>query len=196
MRILEEGWIDAGLKCVERDPKAALAYYEKALELNPTSWLGLMNKVHALENLGRINEAVEFLGKAAAVPHDNEESRSTRGVLLARLGNRESALADARASMADGRPKSIYRAACVYALTSRKEPKDRAEALRLLAEALRQGFGVEYLEDDADLDPLRQDPAFKRILEAVRELKKVPRPTMPKENQDRTASAAGPYVDG
>src|SRR5262249_21181909 len=173
-------WIDAGLKCVEREPKAALAYYEKALELHPTSWLGLMNKVHALENLGRLDEAVVFLGKAAAVPHDNEESRSTRGGLLARLGKREGAHADAKASMADGRPVSIYRAACVYALTSRKEPKDRAEALRLLAEALRRGFGVDYIEDDPDLDPLRQEPAFKRILEAVRELKNVPRPTLPK----------------
>jgi tetratricopeptide (TPR) repeat protein len=191
MRILEDGWIDAGVQCVERDPKAALAYYDKALELNPTSWLGLMEKVHALENLGRIDEAVTFLDKAAAVPHGDEESRSTRGVLLARLGKRESAHADARASMTDGRPKSIYRAACVYALTSRKEPKDRAEALRLLAEALRRGFGVDYIEDDPDLDPLRQEPAFKQILQAVRELKNIPRPTLPKEKQDTTASAAG-----
>src|SRR5262249_52696739 len=146
MTVLEHGWIDAGVERVERDPKGALSYYEKALELNPTSWLGLMEKVHALENLGRIEEAVKFLDKATALPHGDLERRGPRGGLLAGLGKRERAQADAKASMADGRPKSIYRAACVYALTSRTDPKDRAEALRLLAEALRRGFGVDYLE--------------------------------------------------
>jgi serine/threonine protein kinase/tetratricopeptide (TPR) repeat protein len=184
---LEQAWIDRGVERVERQPKAALADFERVLEINPDSWPGLMNKAHALENLGRIEEAVAILGRAAALPHENAESRSARSVLLARLGKRDAAHADAKASIADGRPFSLYRAACVYALTSRQHTEDRVEAMRLLGEALRRGCGFEYLDEDTDLDPIRSDPEFQRILRAARELKTTPPPRL-KPQRDTAVS--------
>ena len=53
--------------------------------------------------------------------------RGTRGVYLARLGRRDTALADAEALEEDRSPFIRHQAAGIYALTSRVNPDDRAE---------------------------------------------------------------------
>jgi eukaryotic-like serine/threonine-protein kinase len=89
-------------------------------------------------------------------------------VLLARLGRREAAHADAREALQrDGGPANHYQVAGIYALTSRQNPDDRREAFRLLASALRQGYGFAHLKADRDLDPIRGQPEFSRIVEAA-----------------------------
>ena len=53
--------------------------------------------------------------------------------------------------------------ACVYALGG--EPD---EALRGLAQAIRNGFGhKEWLEADSDFDPIREDPRFQALLKSL-----------------------------
>ena len=100
---------------------------------------------------------------------DFVEALAGRGVLLARLGRREAAIRDARAALAlDDRGADLYQAACIYALTSRQEPADRAEALRLLAEAVRKdGSWLAVAREDHDLDPIRDRPAFRELLGAL-----------------------------
>ena len=72
-------------------------------------------------------------------PDDVEGRRAGRGVYHARLGRRDAALADARAALATSdQAFTIYQVAGIYALTSRQQPEDRREALRLLAIALRK----------------------------------------------------------
>ena len=48
---------------------------------------------------------------------------------------------------------------------------DRHEAFRLLSSALRKGYGFELLAQDRDLDPIRDDPEFHRLVEAARILR-------------------------
>ena len=68
-----------------------------------------------------------------------------------------------------------YDAACAYALASqplaKKDPakgRDRAErAIRLLQTAIQNGYSnYNHMQEDADLDPLRELPAFADIMKA------------------------------
>jgi hypothetical protein len=42
--------------------------------------------------------------------------------------------------------------------------------LALLASALRNGYGSKLIDGDIDLDPIRNDPGFQKILQAARTL--------------------------
>jgi hypothetical protein len=103
-------------------------------------------------------------------------------VLYARLGQREPALRDAEETLArDASPPRLYQVACIYALTSRQEPDDRLRAFPLLSAALRQGFGFELLDGDHDLDPIRDEAEFRRLVQAARALR--PAAPLPKARQ-------------
>jgi hypothetical protein len=98
--------------------------------------------------------------------------RAGRGVLLARLGRRDEALRDAGdAERLDPRSEVLYQTAGIYALTSRTNPTDLKDAIRLLAAAMRQGYGLDLLEIDPDLRPIRGQPEYRRLLEAARTLR-------------------------
>jgi hypothetical protein len=98
-------------------------------------------------------------------------------VLLARAGERDAAVRDARdALLLDTRAPNTYQVACVFALTSPGRPDDRREALALLASALGTGYGLDLVDTDTDLDPLRADPEFRRVVERARQLRPAPTP--------------------
>ena len=62
-----------------------------------------------------------------------------------------------------------------------QEPADRREAFRLLESALNRGFGLNLIEQDRDLDAIRDQPEFRQLVEAarVRRSKGTPRPGKP-----------------
>jgi eukaryotic-like serine/threonine-protein kinase len=159
-----------GLARQARDPRSALADYESALKLNPHYREALQNKANVLaEVFGRTEEAIAVLDGAVAFHPNYVSARAGRGVLHARLGHREAAHADARESLQrDSKPFTVYQVAGIYALTSRQAPDDVREAFRLLESALNLGFGLDLLEKDRDLDPIREKPEFRRLVEAAR----------------------------
>jgi Flp pilus assembly protein TadD len=161
----EQSWLARGAARVAGDPEGALADFEAALVLNPRSLDGLRNKAHVLsERLGRTGEAVAVLDRLVRLYPDFVRGRGDRGVLLARLGRRREALVDARGCLErSDQPLTHYQVAGIYALTSRRDAGDRREALRHLSVALRQGVGADLLNTDHDLDPLRDDPEFRRL---------------------------------
>jgi tetratricopeptide (TPR) repeat protein len=165
-------WVARGLARVDADPKGALADFDRALEVNPPYLPALEDRAAVLaERLGRTDDAVEALGRVIRLAPERGQPRAGRGVLLARLGRRDEALRDVReAERLDPRPEVLYQAAGVYALTSEKVPADRREAFRLLGAALRRGHGVDLLEIDPDLRPIRGQPEYRRLLEAARTL--------------------------
>jgi tetratricopeptide (TPR) repeat protein len=166
----EQSWIARGVARVPRDPQGALADFEAAARRNPRSRVALVNQAHVLaERLGRTDEAVRALDQVVALFPEYVPGRASRGVLLARLGRREAALNDAQESLLrDTGPAVTYQVAGIYALTSRQHPEDQAEAYRLLGSALRRGYGRELLAQDRDLDPLRDQPEFQRLIEATK----------------------------
>ena len=68
--------------------------------------------------------------------------------------------------------RTWYYLACTYSLTSQKKPEDRKQALQALANALRKGFGHQYIEKDTDLAPLRKEAEFQRLVNAALALRK------------------------
>ena len=159
-----------GLARQPRDPRSALADFESALKLNPHYLTALQNKASVLgEVLGRTQEAVATLDQLLTFYPDYVPALAGRGILHARLGRREAAIADAgSALLKDTKPFNVYQVAGIYALTSRQSPDDRREALRLLESALSQGFGLDLLDRDRDLDAIREQPEFRRLVQAAR----------------------------
>ena len=93
-------------------------------------------------------------------------ARAGRAVQSARLGDRTAAHRDAVGCLRrDTAPFTLYQLAGVYALTSRGEAADRREALRLLAAAFTAGYrDFAVVAADADLDTLRADPEFAKLV--------------------------------
>lgn len=168
----ETSWVARGVAKLRSDPQGALADFEQALKLNPQSRAALEDKAHVLaELLGRPAEAVAALDRVMQLFPDYGAGYAGRGVLLARLGRYRAARDDARnAMLRDTSPPTVYRAACIYALASADNRDDRQEALRLLSVALRGGFGLEVVNVDPDLAPLRGNSDFREIIEAARAL--------------------------
>jgi tetratricopeptide (TPR) repeat protein len=165
----EHGWLARGIARMVADPPGALADFQKALEFNPRSLVALQNRAHLLGRTGHTEEAAATLDRAVALYPDYVPARAGRGVYRARLRQRTTALEDAReALLRDTSAANVYQVAGIYALTSRENAEDRPEAFRLLATALRGGFGFDLLEADRDLDSIRQEPEFQRLVQAAR----------------------------
>jgi tetratricopeptide (TPR) repeat protein len=167
----ELSWVARAEARLSDDPKAALADVDEALRLNPLSVFALQLKAHILgERLNRSDEALAVLNRAVEVFPDHVPTRAGRAVELARRGRRAEALRDAQAALnRDAGPTNLYQVGCVYALTSRTDPADRARARTLVWDALRAGFGLDFVDTDADLDPIR-DADFKRMVSDAKAL--------------------------
>jgi serine/threonine protein kinase/Tfp pilus assembly protein PilF len=175
------GWIDRGMARLNKgDDEGALQDFAEAARCNPLSRDAIQDQAYVLgERLKRPADAVRLLDRELELYPDQPAVILSRGVYHARLGHRDAAITDARRAV-DMAPRDggvLYRAACVYALTSQLpgDPRgDRRRAIGYLADALQCGFGFEYVDSDDDMAPLRNDPEFAELRKFVgktRELK-------------------------
>jgi tetratricopeptide (TPR) repeat protein len=167
------GWLARGYARMNSDPKGALADFDEGLKLNPRLLAGLQNKAHLLGRSGQNQDALRVLDQAVEWYPDYVPARAGRGVYHARLSHRDLAHQDAEESLRrDKSPLNVYQLAGIYALTSRTHPEDRKEALRLLSMALVKDVGLlNQLENDKDLDPIRQDKEFTQLVTKTRALR-------------------------
>jgi tetratricopeptide (TPR) repeat protein len=173
----DRGWITRGMARMPKDPAAkleayrdALADFDRALALNPRSAGALQFKARVYSLAGENRRAVAVLTELLGHYPEAADALSGRAMLYSRLGERAKAHADAAAALAldDVPPRTVYQLAGVYAMTSKSHPDDKREAFRLLASALRKGFGFDLLDQDRELDPLRSDPEFSEVVESAR----------------------------
>lgn len=64
----------------------------------------------------------------------------------------------------------LHQTAGMHAVLSQRNGADRRKALALLAEALQKGFGMQELESDPELNPIRDQVEFCQLIQAVRDL--------------------------
>jgi tetratricopeptide (TPR) repeat protein len=168
----EMSWIARAENRLADDPRAALADDEEALKLNPTSIFGLQLKAHILaEHLNRPAEAMAALDRAVELNPDFVPARAGRGVMLAREGKRDAAIRDAKDALRrDASATNLYQVGCIYALTAKTHPQDKPEAIRLLWGGLKRGYGLDIVDTDTDLDPIRNDPDFQQMVKDARAL--------------------------
>jgi tetratricopeptide (TPR) repeat protein len=164
----EEGLVARGLAHEEDgDMEAALADFTEAVQRYPRSAAGLRDKAFILsDKLGRDREALAPLDRLIELYPAYARAWGARGVVRARLGLRDDALADVQKALqldpVSGRSQD--QAACAYALTAANHPTDRDEAFRFLCQSLRKGRSWDRLPDSTDLAPLRSDPRFAELV--------------------------------
>lgn len=169
----ETGWTARGVLRAATDPQAALADLDQALQLNPTYLPALESKAHVLsEQLHDVEGALAVLDAALKRHPRHSLTLAASGVLLARKG--DTGFAKLRAELAlaeDASPSNLYQVAGIFSLLSSTDDDHRERAFSLLTSALRAGFGTELIEHDHDLDPLRKDDRFARLLTAIATLR-------------------------
>ena len=147
-------------------------HYEDASRVRPEDYQALLLMQSPLNSLGRHEEAKSALrrGLLLAEKHLELNPDDSRALYLAagalvQLGNKERALEWARRAHAVDPEDSglLYNVACIYSLASMKD-----DALTCLDKAIQNGFGHrEWVENDSDLDPIRDDPRFQVLLKRL-----------------------------
>jgi tetratricopeptide (TPR) repeat protein len=167
----EESFVHRGVMRRTKDPRGALADFQAAVRLNPGSLPGLYNQAFLLaEHLGRPGEALGLFDRIVKRYPHLPAPRVSRGIIRARLGQREAAHADGREArkLAGNTAEMLFRVACIHAQTSRHHRKDSEEALRLLGLALQLGYGHDQVATNRDLEPLHGDWRFHQLAGAAR----------------------------
>ncbi|MCA9179029.1 MAG: tetratricopeptide repeat protein, partial [Planctomycetales bacterium] len=169
----EASWIARGVARVKDDPRGALSDFREALRINPASEPALQNMAHVLSGpMEQPADAIEPMSELVEHSPRAELAHANRGVLLARLGRREAAIADAEAAARAGDdPDVSYRIACIHALLVDDEHTETTRAIQWLARSLRDRSSLFRIAlSDPDLAKIRQRPETRRLLEAAQVL--------------------------
>ena len=164
----EMDWTTRGFFRAKSDPEGAIKDFDRALKLNPRYFKALQNKAATMAcQLNRQSDALAVLNQLVDYFPDRVQAHADRGVLLARLGRIDEACKEANFSLGlDRSAIRTYQIGSLYAALCKHDPKFKAEALRHLSESLRLGLKQrEYFKTDADLDPIRDDPDFRKLAE-------------------------------
>ncbi len=171
----ETSWLSRGLAQMKvNQPQRALADFESALKLNAISVDAFQNiaTVQA-EFLDQPEAAITAISRIIELHPDDLVSIVTRGVLYARLDQREKAHADAKTVLQKSSSADLlFRAAGIYSLTSCQQVEDASMAINLLNQAAFQdpGLVLSQISDDPDLEPVHDHEGFRALLEKLRSL--------------------------
>ena len=169
----DRSWVARGLARLPNHPDLARADFLEAMKLNPTSHDGYRNLSMVLsEYLKQPDESSQVITEALTHHPEDAYLWAGRAVLHARAGRRAEAIqAAVEARNLSGDPLLIYMVACVYSLTSTESESDRGDALKALAESLRQDPTLlNVAESDPDLVAIRPLPQYSEVLQAARTL--------------------------
>ena len=174
----EDSLVERGIALIQEGRlDEALQDFDAALILNPHSVNAWQTRAHVFsEKKQELKPAIESFNKVVEIEQNNPEKLATRGVLLARAGDRIAAYRDAKTALQLSQSgDTLYRVAGIYALTSQHEPGDKKRAIGLLSAAfLREpGTVLKYLEIDPDLQSLKSEPEFAEIQKAIARLQEL-----------------------
>ncbi len=152
--------------------RASIERFREASRLRPEDYNAPIFLATALEAVGDHDEAKEAfaMGLGRVVQHVELHPDDARALMLGAQSLYEDGQAELgvewsrRALEIDPEDSGIlYNAACLHAVRG-----DYDEALKLLDQAVRFGFGMrEWIENDPDFASVRGDPRFRAILEKL-----------------------------
>ena len=147
--------------------KDALDDLEQALKIDAGHLPSLIAKARILaERKGQNQDALATLDRLVALYPDYSPALGQRGLLHARLGQHLKAYDDV-VRLLDRHPDPAhhYQAAKIYAVTSKFQAGDRQQALKQLSFALRNGHGWEHFQTDPDLESLRGEAEYQKLVQ-------------------------------
>jgi serine/threonine protein kinase/Flp pilus assembly protein TadD len=170
-----KSWLTRGLAHAKvNQSEQAIADFEMSTRLDPESADAWQNLAMVQgEILNELELAIDAISEVIALRSTDPKPLATRGVLQARAGRRDAALADAHAALElQSDADTLFRAAGIFALTSQTIAADRDKAFELLrAAAFRDPeFVLSRVEATQNLEALRQQPEYQRILASLRQL--------------------------
>jgi tetratricopeptide (TPR) repeat protein len=148
--------------------KEAIEPFESAAGLRAEDYQALCFLGAAYTGLGQEAKAaaayarsIEVAKQQLSVNPGDVRALYMGAVAWARIGRRKEALAWAKKALVlDSQDSAVlYNVACLYALLHRTE-----EALNCLRRVVRSGWRKEWIKNDPDLNSLRDNPEFKRLL--------------------------------
>lgn len=150
----------------------AARHFAEASRVRPEDYQALLVGGGVLAGLGRKTEAEASYrrGLQAAERHLQMHPDDARALCLAaqgwtQLGNPDRALDWANRAIAidPEEPMTLYNVACVYSLQNKVD-----QALDCLEQAVQLGYGHKaWIENDADLNPLRSHPRYQALLQKM-----------------------------
>lgn len=176
----------------ETEPEAALEDLREAHRLNPDRpyLLYEMARILAVE-LNRHEDALELFDQVLAIQPKNEYALSRRALSLVRLNRKADALNDLKVAMQEPNDaKNLYQAACVHALIGMSQ--NRRRAITLLAKAIHQGYVPKNLENDPDLESIRNLGEFSVISRFIATAHRDQRVNPPSTEDDDLTSDLSP----
>lgn len=154
-----------------RSPERARRVFEAILKTSPRHPQALYGCAMLAASQGRLTEAIHHFDIALDESPDYIEARCYRAVILARMGKWQRASEDInRCLLRDPQNgMSLYAAACVASLNSKQHPDPRIAdlAVEYLKRAQLCGEDIARAQTDPDLDPIRQSPCFRRLVEGL-----------------------------
>ena len=161
-------------KTYEGDVPKAIELYQKAAEIRPEDYQSILLQVSLLRSTGDLKAAKEKsregLNRAKAFLELNpDDSRAWNMGAFAHqmLGQRDEAEKWMQTSLKNSPRDSIttYNAACFYALAG-----DHEKSLNYLEQSANaRCLNLDWLEKDSDLDAVRDNPRFKKIIAGFKE---------------------------
>jgi tetratricopeptide (TPR) repeat protein len=168
----ELSWIARGLARLRQQPDQALCDFQMATQFNPRSYAAWRNIAHVYaERLNRPQDALAVLNRLLDHADHPLEDLVSRGVLSARLGQRDAALDDARQVLRRlPGAKELFQVACIYSLTSAPDNGDAQVALATLEKAIAmEPRWLAMAMKDPDLTKLRTHKRFAQKVSQLRE---------------------------
>lgn len=151
-------------------PAEAEALCRRVIELKPGFYVAYADLRMAYQAMGRTVEAEALSRKLAEelVPNyllqnpDDARARMFYAISLSEIGRREDAVREGAAALelSPGDSVMLYNGACLYSQLG-----DTRRAIATLRQAIAAGVeNYGWMNNDTDLDPLRDDPEFKELM--------------------------------
>ena len=151
----------------------AVSLYEAAIRLRPDDYQALCLLEGALLKLGQMDKhdevarrAMQAVDRQLAIDPQDGRALQLGTTNAARLGLHDKAreLAERALKARPGAFATYYNVACAYSILG-----DLDDAIAMLDRAVQNGRGnLEWIGQDPDFDPLRNDPRFDAILDRIR----------------------------